>query len=75
MSERIAPARRRQTCDLCYRPIEPGELCRIIRDDCWPELVWFEHIRCPSGETPARHPSPRKPATIAKSRELQPTTR
>ena len=33
MAERIVTARHRQVCDLCKRPIEAGERCRLIRDD------------------------------------------
>ena len=47
MSERILVARHRHICDLCHHRIEAGERCRVIRDDFWPEQVWFEHLRCP----------------------------
>ncbi len=63
MSERIVTARHRQLCDMCHCPIEAGERCRLIRDDFWPAMVWFEHLRCPGDEAPAAepcHPEPPK---------------
>jgi len=56
MSERIIVARHRHICDLCHHRIEAGERCRVIRDDFWPEQVWFEHLRCP-GEAAVAGPS------------------
>jgi hypothetical protein len=51
MSERTVIARSCQICDICHHRIEAGERCRLIRDDFWPEQIWFEHLRCP-GEAP-----------------------
>ena len=49
MSEKTVTARHDQVCDLCHQTIRAGERCRMIRDDFWPAMVWFEHIRCPQG--------------------------
>ena len=56
MSERILVARHRHICDLCHHRIEAGERCRLIRDDFWPEQVWFEHLRCPGEAAVASTP-------------------
>ncbi len=56
MAEKIVTARHRQVCDLCKRPIEAGERCRLIRDDFWPLMVWFEHLRCPDHPAVAAEP-------------------
>ena len=68
MAEKIVTARHRQVCDVCHGHIEAGERCRLIRDDFWPLMTWFEHIRCPSAPAPvvciAPRP-PKRPATIS----------
>lgn len=56
MAERIVTARHRQVCDVCHGHIEAGERCRIIRDDFWPLMTWFEHIRCPDHPAAAAEP-------------------
>ena len=56
MAEKIVTARHRQVCDVCHGHIEAGERCRIIRDDFWPLLVWFEHLRCPDHPAAAAEP-------------------
>ncbi|MGI6353999.1 MAG: hypothetical protein ACOX6W_02720 [Lentisphaeria bacterium] len=61
MAEKIVIARHRQVCDLCHGHIEAGERCRLIRDDFWPLMTWFEHIRCPHDMAVAAepvHPNP-----------------
>ena len=59
MAESIVIARHRQVCDLCHGHIEEGERCRLIRDDFWPMMTWFEHIRCP--HNPAVSAEPARP--------------
>jgi hypothetical protein len=62
MADKIVTARHRQVCDLCKRPIEAGERCRLIRDDFWPLMVWFEHLRCPDHPPSRGAASARQPA-------------
>lgn len=49
MSDKIVTARHDQVCDICHHTIHAGERCRLVRDDFWPQMVWFEHLRCPRG--------------------------
>ena len=40
--------------------------CRLVRDDFWPMMVWFEHIHCPSQSPSAGKTRPRpRPAATA----------
>ena len=57
MSDRIVTLRHRQVCDLCRHAIEAGEKCRLVRDDFWPQMVWFEHLRCPGAAATAAEPA------------------
>ncbi|MGN0880093.1 MAG: hypothetical protein ACI4WT_11680 [Oligosphaeraceae bacterium] len=72
MADRIVIARHRQVCDLCHGPIAVGERCRLVRDDFWPLMVWFEHLRCPHGLAIAASPvqpiPPERRAAAALSR-------
>ena len=58
MREKIIVAYRQLPCDLCGQLIRKGEKCRMLRDDTQPELVYFEHIICPTGHAVvnANHP-------------------
>ena len=56
MAEKSVTARHRPVCDVCHGHIEAGERCRLIRDDFWPLLVWFEHLRCPDHPAAAAEP-------------------
>ncbi len=61
MSEKIITAHRHLTCDLCGHRIQKGTLCRMIRDDIMPSLVFFEHMRCPSAPTVMTDRKPKHP--------------
>ena len=67
-SETITPDDRQQTIEILggvsvqdFGHIEAGERCRLIRDDFWPLMTWFEHIRCPSAPAPVVCTAPRPP--------------
>lgn len=62
MSEKIVTARHDQNCDICHHTIHAGERCRLIRDDFWPAMIWFEHLRCPSGNAVVE--VPKKPLPV-----------
>ena len=47
MSDHIAIAKHDHPCDFCGGIIPKGTKCRIIHDDYMPQLVYFEHLRCP----------------------------
>jgi hypothetical protein len=54
MSSKKIIAKRDLICDLCGMKIPRSSWCWIIHDDAMPEIVYFEHIQCPSRPAAAK---------------------
>ena len=71
MSEKTIVANCNLVCDLCGGIIPRGSKCRLVKDDFMPDLIYFEHLRCPPlpGRVTADN-KPTKPAINKSQRAL-----